>query len=115
MINTERFIDIAKSFEESVEQPHFEKLSYRVNKKIFATLDTKSNTAVLKLTPEEQSEFCESDDGSIFPAAGQWGKIGYTCFELNKLSESLVLCAVTKSYCNVAPKKISQKYSGLKK
>lgn len=115
MINIETFIDIAKSFAESVEHPHFEKLSYRVNKKIFATLDTTNNIAVLKLTPAEQAEYCDTDEFSIYPAKGNWGRMGYTCFELNNLRKDLVLAAVTRSYSNVAPKKLSDKYKGLQK
>ncbi len=113
MVDADTFIDLAKSFEESVEQPHFEKQSYRVNKKIFATLDTTNNIAVLKLTPAQQAEYCEMNEISIYPVEGHWGRMGYTCFELNNLRRDLVLAAVTCSYCNVAPKKISDKYRGL--
>ncbi len=102
MVISYTFIDMAKYFDESVELPHFEKLSYRVNKKIFATLDTLNNIAVLRLTPVDQGEFCERDEMSTYPARGQWGKVGYTCFELNKLKRELALSAVTRSYCNVA-------------
>ena len=39
MVSIDTFRKLALSFDEAVEQPHFEKPSFRVNKKIFATLD----------------------------------------------------------------------------
>jgi hypothetical protein len=41
MVSLNDFKKLALSFEETQELPHFEKTSFRVNKKIFATLDLK--------------------------------------------------------------------------
>ena len=110
MVDSETFIIILKSFDETLEEPHFEKLSYRVSKKIFATLDLLNNIAVLKLTPAEQAEYCAIDETAIYPVKGGWGKMGYTCFELNRLKKEVVISATTSAYCNTAPKKLSIKY-----
>lgn len=110
MVDSNAFISIAKSFDETVEQPHFDKLSYRVNKKIFATLDLQNNIAFLKLTPAEQVVYCAIDETAIFPVKGGWGKMGYTCFELNRLRKEVVISATTSAYCNSAPKRLSIKY-----
>src|SRR4051794_12832943 len=55
------------AFEEAEEQPHFEKQSFRVKKKIFATLDIKLNRAVLKLSPVDQSVFSSNKNKAIYP------------------------------------------------
>lgn len=46
MVSIETFRKLALSFENAIEEPHFEKTSFRVNKKIFATFDEKNNRAV---------------------------------------------------------------------
>lgn len=67
------FTALALSFEEVAEEPHFEKLSYWVKKKIIATLDVAKQQAVLKLTTIDQSVFCAFDATVIFPVKGSWG------------------------------------------
>ncbi|RBQ03309.1 MmcQ/YjbR family DNA-binding protein [Pedobacter miscanthi] len=99
------------SFEEATEQPHFEKTSFRVNKKIFATLNIKKNSATLKLSAINQSVFCAFDPGKIKPATGAWGKQGWTLFEISELKDEMIIDALSLSYCSVAPQKLSEKYS----
>ncbi|GGI25768.1 MmcQ/YjbR family DNA-binding protein [Pedobacter mendelii] len=110
MLTIKEFRELALSFDDSTEQPHFEKISFRVNKKIFATLNSSKCAASLKLTPVDQSVFCSFDSENIYPANGAWGKQGWTIFEFNKLKKELIEDALTLSYCNVAPKSLSLKY-----
>jgi len=110
MVSINDFRKLALSFEEAVELPHFEKTSFRVNKKIFATLDLEKKRAVLKFTEIEQSVFGAFDKSIVYPVAGAWGKKGFTCIELQKIRKDMLKDAVTVSYCNVAPKKLSEKY-----
>ncbi len=42
----EKLRTLALSFPESTEEPHFEKISFRVKKKIFATYDKKNDKAM---------------------------------------------------------------------
>jgi predicted DNA-binding protein (MmcQ/YjbR family) len=98
------------SFDEVIEQPHFEKTSFRVNKKIFATLDFEKNKATFKLSPIDQSVFHDFDPNRIQPATGAWGKQGWTIFELTGLKDEMIIDALTLSYCNVAPNRLSEKY-----
>jgi predicted DNA-binding protein (MmcQ/YjbR family) len=67
MINIATFKKIALSFAETNEQPHFEKISFRVGKKIFATYDSKNNRACIKLSEADQHIFCLYDKSIIFP------------------------------------------------
>ncbi|MBA2612627.1 MAG: MmcQ/YjbR family DNA-binding protein [Bacteroidetes bacterium] len=110
MVSLAEFRKLALSFDETVELPHFEKNSFRVNKKIFATLEPTAQKIVLKFTEIEQSVFCAFDKSIIYPVPGAWGKKGYTYLELKKIRKDLLKDAVTVSYCNVAPKKLTEKY-----
>ena len=47
MITTDTVRQLALSFEETVELPHFDRASFRVNKKIFATMAEKENIDVV--------------------------------------------------------------------
>ena len=104
------FIQLALSFDEVVEQPHFEKTSFRVNKKIFATLNPDILKASFKLSEIDQSVFCAFNPAYIYPATGVWGKQGWTIFEIKNLPIGMVKDAIALSYCNVAPSKLSDKY-----
>lgn len=104
------FIAHCLSFDEVIELPHFEKTSFRVNKKIFATLNIQKGEATFKLSAIDQSVFCDFDRNSIWPATGAWGKQGWTIFDLTALTDEMLIDALTLSYCNVASKKLSEKY-----
>ena len=110
MVSTEAFRQLALSFEEVEEQPHFEKTSFRINKKIFATLDEKNKKAVVKLTVVDQSVFCSFDKTVIYPVPGKWGLRGWTMIELKTVRKRMLTDAVKTSYCNTAPKILSEKY-----
>jgi len=98
-------------FDEAVEMPHFEKTSFRVNKKIFATLDLLHHRATFKLSAIDQSVFCDYKPDKIKPASGAWGRQGWTIFEITDLTDEMVIDALTLSYCNVAQPKLAVKYN----
>ena len=98
MVTLEKFRHIALSFIGSTEQAHFEKPSFRVGKKIFATYDLKNNQACLKLTEIDQSVFTAFDPENIFPVPNKWGKQGWTYFKLDKMREDLFSDALTQAY-----------------
>ncbi|MGN8056574.1 MmcQ/YjbR family DNA-binding protein [Pedobacter sp. 22163] len=109
-MDSSTFIAHCLSFDEVIELPHFEKTSFRVNKKIFATLNIQKRQATFKLSAIDQSVFCDFDRINIWPATGAWGKQGWTIFYLTALTDEMLIDALTLSYCNVAPKKLSEKY-----
>lgn len=98
--------EIISSFPESSVQPHFEKLSFRVGKKIFATYNTANNQACLKLSAIDQSVFSAFNPKAIFPVNNKWGKQGWTIFDLTMARKDMLMDALTLAYCNVAPKKL---------
>ena len=111
MVSIETFSQLALSFEQVTEEPHFQKTSFRIKKKIFATLDTKAQKAVLKLSEIDQSVFCAFDKAVIYPVSGSWGKQGWTVIELKKVKKTMLRDALTCAYRSVAPKQLSEKYT----
>lgn len=101
----------ALALPEAVQQPHFEKTSFRVKKKIFATLDTVHQRVVVKLSEIDQSVFCKYDKTVVYPVPGAWGKQGWTIVELKKVRKSMFKDALHQSYSLVAPKSLSQQIS----
>lgn len=98
----------ALSFPEATEEPHFEKTSFRVKKKIFATYDVKKKRACIKLSEIDQDVFLSADRTIIFPVDNKWGKQGWTLIEMNTVSKELFVDALTTAYCEVAPKKLAE-------
>ena len=103
MISTETFRKLSLSFPETTEEPHFEKTSFRIKKKIFATLDVKSSIASVKISATDQDVFCLIDKEIIYPVPNKWGQQGWTLINLKKINKSMLLDALTTAYCEVAP------------
>lgn len=106
MVNIFDFKQLALSFPEATEEPHFEKISFRVRKKIFATYDPARKRACLKLTAVDQDVFSLASPGIIFPVDNKWGKQGWTLFEMAKVRRTIFADALTAAYKTVAPAKL---------
>src|SRR5690606_7453513 len=108
MVTLEMFRKLALSFPEATEEPHFEKQSFRVKKKIFATYDERNKTASVKLSETDQDVFVSADRAAIYPVANKWGKQGWTIIDLEKVKTDLFADVLLKAYCVVAPKKLAE-------
>lgn len=106
MITTDALRKLALSFPEATEEPHFEKSSFRVKKRIFATVDEKGKTATLKLSENDQEIFSSAVPDAIYPVNNKWGKQGWTLIELERVDEELFAEMLVAAYCQVAPKKL---------
>jgi len=109
MVDIKTFRQLALSFPEATEEPHFDKTSFRIKKKIFATVSIPDNTAVLKLSLIDQSVFTLNAT-AIYPVNGTWGKQGWTTIDLKKVRKDILKDALTTAYCNVAPKKLGDPF-----
>ncbi|HWA04945.1 MAG TPA: MmcQ/YjbR family DNA-binding protein [Ignavibacteria bacterium] len=98
MIKTETFRELALSMPNAVELPHFDKASFRVNKKIFATLNTERNIATIKLNAVDQNVFASVNPGIIYPVPNKWGQQGWTHIDLRKVRKNTLIDALTTSY-----------------
>jgi len=109
MVTIETFRQMALSLHGTIELPHFHKASFRVNKKIFATLDEKEKAAVLMFSPLQQSVFCAFDKTIIYPVPGGWGKKGCTIFELSKVKKAMLMDALQVVYDEILAKSKKKK------
>jgi predicted DNA-binding protein (MmcQ/YjbR family) len=108
MVSLDTVRKLALTFPEAVEQPHFEKASFRVKKKIFATLDAKNMRCVVKLSALDQSTFSSFDKTIIYPIKNAWGKQGWTIIELKKVPKKLIEDILITAYCEVASDKLAK-------
>jgi hypothetical protein len=102
MVTADDVRKFALSFPETDEHPHFDRIAFRVRKKIFATLDEKRKRVMVKLSLNDQSVFCAYDKLIIYPVPGGWGKKGATYIELVKIKKSMLKDAMKVAYTSVA-------------
>ena len=105
MVNIETFRQLALSFPGAIELPHFEKTSFRVHKKIFATLDIKNTRACLILSETDQSVFSAYDKSIIYPVPNKWGAKGATFVELKNVPKNMLKDALKRAYSKIITKK----------
>lgn len=106
MVTLDTFKKIALTLPGSTEEPHFEKTSFRVKGKIFATYDQKANRASIKLSEIDQDVFSSVDNSIIFPVDNKWGRQGWTIIELGKVTKALFADALKAAYREVAPARL---------
>ncbi|MBD1391788.1 MmcQ/YjbR family DNA-binding protein [Mucilaginibacter glaciei] len=97
---------IALSLPEVTEEPHFHKTSFRVAKKIFATIVPNEGHATVKLSPAEQDVFCTFDANVVYPVPNKWGQQGWTHVNLVTIEEKMLVAVLKSAYKEVAPKKL---------
>jgi hypothetical protein len=82
---------------------------FRVNGKIFATLGyPDSNWGMVKLRPEQQGKFVQTDPGVFSPAKGAWGRRGYTSVYLKAAKVALLREAMALAWRNVERKRMME-------
>ena len=104
MVNIDEFRAFALSFENVIEKPHFERTSYTINNKIFATLDTKKNIGCVKLSTDLQNEY-SSIQTYIYPVEGHWGNLGWTYINLQKATEEITIEVLAQAHHLISLKK----------
>lgn len=104
MVSEKKFHQIARSFENVTEEPHFEKTSFRIKKKIFATYDSKTKLVCVKLNVIDQASFCSFDKQIIYPVTNKWGQQGWTLINLEKVLEETLHDALETAHKTVGGK-----------
>ena len=96
----------ALSLPEAHEAPHFERASFRVGKKIFATLTRAGDEAMVKLpSPDDVEGLLESQPETFF-SYGTWTtRNGALGVRLNKVEAALMQQLVTEAWRGIAPKR----------
>jgi predicted DNA-binding protein (MmcQ/YjbR family) len=109
-IDIETVRKLSLAFPGATEEPHFEKPSFRIQKKIFATVDLKNNRACVKLTASDQDIFSLFDKTTIYPVPNKWGQQGWTFVELKTVRIAVLKDILAAAFCEVAPPKIVALY-----
>ncbi|WP_167884416.1 MmcQ/YjbR family DNA-binding protein [Leptospira ilyithenensis] len=99
MITLDKFRKLVFAFPEVKEMPHFEKISFRVKNKIFATFDAKDEEAVLKFSKNDQEFFSSASGSCVYPIDNKWGQQGWTKVELNSVNLNLFKDMLIIAYC----------------
>ena len=106
MTSTE-FRRLALALPDATEAAHMAHPDFRVHGKIFATLGYPSNGwGVVKLVPRQQQVLLDIDSETYVPAAGAWGRKGYTSIRLRSARKTVVERALYEAWCNTAPKRL---------
>ena len=101
------FRKLALSFPEAIESAHMHHPDFRVRGKIFATLGyPDKDSAVVKLTSNEQRDFVRSDPDVFQPVKGAWGRRGATSVHLAAAKIENVRKALDAAWRNTAPKRL---------
>jgi predicted DNA-binding protein (MmcQ/YjbR family) len=104
MVTIEILRKIALSFPNTTEEPHFDKISFKVKKKIFATYNDKNQTTCVKLSEIDQNVFTSINPSIVYPVANKWGKQGWTIIEMSNIEKDIFEDALKTAYHEVAKK-----------
>lgn len=97
------FRKMALEYPRVAESSHMGHSDFRVDGKIFATLDfPDENWGMVKLTPEQQLSFIKKEPGVFKPCSGTWGQHGSTNVQLAPLKRRVLKPALDAAWGNVA-------------
>ena len=106
-MTTADFRRLALALPDSTEAAHMAHSDFRVHGKIFATLGYPSaGWGVVKLGPKQQQALVDMDPDTYVPAAGAWGRRGYTSIRLRSAGKPAVQRALYEAWCNTAPRRL---------
>ena len=105
MIDAGRIRALALALPEAVEAPHFEIASFRVGKKIFATLRPGQPALMVKLDPEDQHNLAAANC-AIAAVPGYWGRKGSTFVDISRIDEATAAMLLELAWARVAPKRL---------
>lgn len=97
---------LALSLPLAEEQPHFDRASFRVTGKIFATLPPASGEVVLKLPPEIKESLRQSDPTAIRALPGGWDRGGWTLIDIGSMEDEKLADLIRLAWRQVAPKAV---------
>ena len=106
-VSNGRFRELALALPESEEQDHWGQPSFRVRKKIFATLQ-EENRCVLKLPVEVQRVLVAAEPETW--SAGAWAHQGWTALLLEKISLEDLEKYLVLAWSALAPKRAIKAY-----
>lgn len=106
------FRKLALSLPEAIEAPHFERASFRVKGKIFATLEESPGKATLKFMPDQQEMMTAAEPAIFRRVPNVWGDKGWTWMDLKAADRKAAESALKTAHANVtakAPRKAAKR------
>jgi hypothetical protein len=101
------FRKLALSMPEAEEAPHFERTSFRVAKKIFATMTRDGAEAMVKVPAQERvRELLAAHPDTFFAYGGWTWKLGALGVRLRAAPAKLLRELVTQAWLHVAPRRL---------
>jgi len=102
-----QFRKLAMSHPETDERQHMNHPDFRVAGKIFATLGYPDKSrGMVKLSPEDQHNFCKDHPDAFVPVRGTWGRRGATSVHLKAANKDVLAKAIEAAWRNNAPKRL---------
>jgi hypothetical protein len=98
------FREMALAMNGAIERSHMNHPDFRANGRIFASIMPGEKKGTVKLTPDEQRVLLRQHKTTFAPAAGAWGRQGWTHVEFTGADEAAVRGAVMLAWQNVVVK-----------
>jgi hypothetical protein len=97
-MTADTFRDLVLGLREVVEGAHMGHADFRAGGRVFAGLTTDERHATLRLPPAEQAAMMESAPKVFTPAAGAWGRQGWTLMDLRTVDMATARAAVVLAW-----------------
>jgi hypothetical protein len=94
------FRHIALGLRDVIERAHMEHPDFRVNGRIFASLNHDESRGMVVLTPEQQEQYIRDNPAAFQPESGAWGRAGCTRVLFDAVDEETLGQALTLSWQN---------------
>jgi hypothetical protein len=98
------FRRLALALPGAIEASHMGHPDFRANGRIFATLHSRDEFGMVKLTPDEQRALMAASPGMFEPSAGAWGRQGCTNVRLAAATTAVVRGALMLAWEHSAPR-----------
>ena len=103
MITVKEVRALALSFPEVREEPHFDRASFRVRGRIFATIAPDEKSGMLKLDLDAHEALLAAEPGAFFSFGG-FSRNGATGVRFARVNKQLFRELLDEAWRNVAPK-----------
>ena len=98
MQNARNFRRIVLRLPDTVESAHMGHPDFRVNGRIFASLNDDETRGMVVLTPDQQERFVREHSSVFQPESGAWGRSGCTRVHLAAVDEETLGEALTLAW-----------------
>ncbi|HEX2810210.1 MAG TPA: MmcQ/YjbR family DNA-binding protein [Kineosporiaceae bacterium] len=103
--------ELVSHLPEVTESSHHEVTDFRVRGRIFATMPS-IGVLALRLAPEQQAELIATDPESFTPAAGSWGRQGWTRVQTARLTLAELGELLADAWARRAPLTLARQLTG---